>query len=111
VALKDLVTQEQRKTKFYNIMKIYYYLGGWGFLLLGIATLIFLIGYIFYYRVWLYNELIVYALIFSFIPVIGLSGGIYSIKRIKRGLREAEWDHILKVESETDDPPWAKRRR
>ncbi|OEF99578.1 hypothetical protein BHF71_08505 [Vulcanibacillus modesticaldus] len=110
MAFKDLVTPEQRETKAYKVMRVYY-IASWGFMVIGVIGLIYSVSFLIYKQVWTKPEAYVYSILMLVLPLIPLSGGIYGIYNTKKGLREANWDYIFKVEAETEHPPWTKIKR
>ncbi|OEF99455.1 hypothetical protein BHF71_09085 [Vulcanibacillus modesticaldus] len=107
MALKDLVTPEQRKTKTYKILRIYYYFS-WLIFIAGIVALFYVFSFLIYKQFWKIPGLYLDSIILLMFPLIPLSGGLYGINKIKMEIHEVDWDEVIKVDSETEEPPWSE---
>jgi len=111
---RDRFTEEQRKTHYYIALRSYYYVSGYGFLIIGILGMIVMDFMLIYGKVWKYPEGYTTALVMFVIPFIPLIGGIYVLKAAPRKIRKTDWEYVYKVESETEvkkgTNPWVNRK-
>jgi len=111
---KDRFTEEQRKTHYYIALRSYYYVGGYGLLIIGILGMIVAISMLIYGKVWKYPEGYTTALAIFVLPLIPLIGALYVFKAAPKKVKNTDWEYVYKVESETEvkkgTNPWVNRK-
>jgi len=111
---RDRFTEEQRKTHYYIALRSYYYVGGYGLLIIGILGMIVMDFILINEKVWKSPEDYTVALAMFVIPFIPIISAIYVFKATPRKVRKTDWEYVYKVESETEvkkgTNPWVNRK-